>query len=82
MNNPRTGTRRRSELQDPLDYAQTHHSSADTFDRVRKEDLQQGAQVLALWAYRVAQLPGMTLDSRSRRKTPDANELHPDRICE
>jgi Zn-dependent M28 family amino/carboxypeptidase len=46
-------------LQDPLDYAQTHHSQADTFDRVRKEDLQQGADILALWAYHVAQLSGM-----------------------
>jgi carboxypeptidase Q len=46
-------------LQDPLDYSQTHHSQADTFDRVRKDDLEQGAQVLALWAYNVAQLPSL-----------------------
>jgi hypothetical protein len=46
-------------LQDPLDYAQTHHSQADTFDRVVKHDLRQGAEVLVLWADNVAQLPGM-----------------------
>lgn len=46
-------------LQEPLDYGQTHHSEADTFDRVIEGDLRQGAQVLAVWAYHVAQLPGM-----------------------
>ncbi|HEX2715463.1 MAG TPA: M20/M25/M40 family metallo-hydrolase [Candidatus Acidoferrales bacterium] len=42
-------------LQDPATYPRTHHSQADTFDRVQKDDLTQGAQVLAAWAYNVAQ---------------------------
>lgn len=46
-------------IQDALDYGRTHHSQADTFDRVVLEDLTQSAQVLAVWAYNVAQLPGM-----------------------
>jgi Zn-dependent M28 family amino/carboxypeptidase len=46
-------------VQEPVDYAQTHHSQADTFDRVRPDDLTEGAQVLAVWAYNVAQLPGL-----------------------
>jgi len=44
-------------LQEVLDYNQTHHSQADTFDRVREPGLVQGAEVLAVWAYNVAQLP-------------------------
>ncbi len=42
-------------LQDPGEYAKTHHSQSDTFDKVNKDDLVQGAEVLAGWAYRVAQ---------------------------
>ena len=46
-------------VQDPADYALTHHSQADTLDRVRWDDLTQGAQVLAVFAFNVAQLPDM-----------------------
>jgi Zn-dependent M28 family amino/carboxypeptidase len=46
-------------VQDPVDYALTHHSQADTLDRVRWDDLAEGAQVLAVFAYNVAQLPEM-----------------------
>jgi Zn-dependent M28 family amino/carboxypeptidase len=44
-------------VQDPVDYDKTHHSQADTIERVRWEDLAEGAQVLAVFAYNVAQLP-------------------------
>lgn len=44
-------------IQDPLDYDQTHHSQADTFDEARADGLVEGAQVMAVWAYNVAQLP-------------------------
>jgi carboxypeptidase Q len=46
-------------VQDNVDYALTHHSQADTIDRVRWDDLTEGAQVLALFAYNVAQLPDL-----------------------
>jgi carboxypeptidase Q len=46
-------------IQDVGDYPKTHHSQADTFDRVKPDELMQGAQVLATWAYNVAQLPEM-----------------------
>ena len=46
-------------LQDPAEYRKTPHSQSDTFDRVWKDDLVQGAQVLAVWAYNVAQWPEM-----------------------
>jgi carboxypeptidase Q len=37
-------------------YFQTHHSQADTFDQAKESGLIQGAQVMAVWAYNVAQL--------------------------
>jgi len=42
--------------QERATYNQTHHSQADTFDKVIREDLLNGAQVLAVFAYNVAQL--------------------------
>jgi Zn-dependent M28 family amino/carboxypeptidase len=44
-------------VQDAADYDKTHHSQADTLDRIRWDDLTEGAQVLAVFAYNVAQLP-------------------------
>jgi len=41
-------------VQDMADYRLTHHSQSDTFDKVVKDDLVQGAQVLAGWALRTA----------------------------
>ncbi len=46
-------------LQDPVTYPRTHHSQSDTFDKIREDDLVQGAQVLAVWAYNVAEWPTM-----------------------
>ena len=46
-------------VQDPADYEKTHHSQADTLDRVRWDDLTQGAEVLAVFAYNTAELPEM-----------------------
>lgn len=38
------------------DYSRNHHSEADTFDKVKPKEVQQAAVVLALAAYRTAQL--------------------------
>src|SRR6266436_1792791 len=46
-------------VQDSAEYSQTHHSQSDTFDKVWRDELNQGAQVLAAWAYNTAQLPAM-----------------------
>lgn len=46
-------------MQYGAEYTKTHHSQSDTFDKVWKDDLNQGAQVLAAWAYNTAQLPAM-----------------------
>jgi Zn-dependent M28 family amino/carboxypeptidase len=44
-------------VQESAEYEKIHHSQADTLDRVRWDDLAEGAQVLAVFAYNVAQLP-------------------------
>jgi carboxypeptidase Q len=46
-------------IQDRAEYSLTHHSQSDTFDKVWKDGLNQGAQVLAAWAYNTAELPTM-----------------------
>jgi len=40
-------------------YGQTHHSQADTFDKVVRDDVVNGAQVLAVFAYNIAQLDSL-----------------------
>jgi Zn-dependent M28 family amino/carboxypeptidase len=45
--------------QDMSEYNLTHHSQSDTLDKVHEENLIQGAQVLAVAAVRVANLPAL-----------------------
>jgi hypothetical protein len=45
--------------QDPAEYRLTHHSQSDTLDKAREPDLVQGAQVMAVMAARVANMPGL-----------------------
>jgi len=42
--------------QETATYSQTHLSQSDTFDKIIRDDLVNGAQVLAVFAYNVAQL--------------------------
>jgi len=44
-------------VQDPAEYRKTHHTESDTFDKVYADEINQGAKVLAAWAYNVAMLP-------------------------
>ncbi len=60
-------------VQDPAEYTKTHHSQSDTFDKVWKDDLVQGAQVLAVWAYNVAELPDMLPRKTAAAKTAGNN---------
>jgi carboxypeptidase Q len=42
-------------IQDPLDYmARTHHSTADTLDRIQPDDLKQAAVIMATFVYQAA----------------------------
>lgn len=64
-------------IQDPAEYRLTHHSQSDTFDKVWKDDLNQGAEVLAAWAYNTAQLPVM-LPRRPLPYNPAPNAKKPE----
>jgi hypothetical protein len=44
-------------VQDPAEYRKTHHTESDTVDKVYPDEINQGAKVLAAWAYNVAMLP-------------------------
>jgi len=44
-------------LQKPDHYREAHHSQADTFDKVIADDVNQGAAVLASWAWNVSEMP-------------------------
>ena len=46
-------------IQDPAEYRKTHHTESDTFDKVYPDEVNQGAKVLAAWAYNVAMLPAI-----------------------
>jgi hypothetical protein len=56
-------------VQEVADYDKMHHSQADVLEHVRWDDLTEGAQVLAVLAYNVAELPGML------ERKPAKNEL-------
>ena len=46
-------------VQEPDEYRLTHHTQTDTFDKAKEPNLIQGAQVMAVTALRVANLPGL-----------------------
>jgi len=73
-------------MQDRAEYNLTHHSQSDTFDKVWKDDLNQGAQVLAAWAYNTAELPGMLprrpLPYDPGRDAKNQEEPKPDPVAE
>lgn len=44
-------------LQMPDDYGNAHHSQADTFDKVIPDEVNEGAALLAAWAWNVSEMP-------------------------
>jgi hypothetical protein len=54
--------------QDIDEYRLTHHTQTDTFDHAKEPNLVQGAQVLAVTAVRVANLPELLPRTRAPRK--------------
>jgi carboxypeptidase Q len=56
--------------QDWAEYRFTHHSQSDTLDKAKEPDLIQGAQVLALAAVRVANLPNLLPHAKPQRRGP------------
>src|SRR5229473_2768636 len=73
-------------IQNMAEYSKTHHSQSDTFDKVWKDDLNQGAQVLAAWAYNTAQLPSMLTRRPLPYQPPEAGAkteaAQPDPVAE
>ena len=43
-------------VQRPAHYGEAHHSQTDTFDKVVPDEVNEGAAVLAAWAWNVSQL--------------------------
>jgi hypothetical protein len=58
-------------VQDVADYDKMHHSQADQLQHVRWDDLTEGAQVLAVFAYNVAQLPDLLPRKPAKEKKAD-----------
>jgi Zn-dependent M28 family amino/carboxypeptidase len=58
-------------VQDIADYDKMHHSQADRLEHVRWDDLTEGAQVLAVFAYNVAQLPELLPRKPVKEKKAD-----------
>lgn len=63
--------------QDMDEYRLTHHTQSDTFDKAKEPNLIQGAQVMAITAMRVANLPTLLprdLPKKQDRKGGNPNE--------
>src|SRR5467141_3480030 len=73
-------------VQNGAEYNLTHHSQSDTFDKVWKDELNPGAQVLAAWPYNTAQLPAMLprrpLPYNPAKDAKKAEAPKPDAIAE
>jgi hypothetical protein len=56
--------------QDWAEYRFTHHSQSDTLDKAHEADLVQGAQVMAVTALRVANLPNLLPREKKQTSRP------------
>jgi carboxypeptidase Q len=63
--------------QDWAEYRFTHHSQSDTLDKAKEADLIQGAQVMAVTALRVANLPNLLPHHTPRRSMFDTTPEKP-----
>jgi carboxypeptidase Q len=71
-------------VQDPAEYRKTHHTESDTVDKVYADEINQGAKVLAAWAYNVAMLPEiLPRDPKPRQPgmfdAPEFRQRHDDK---
>ena len=71
----RTGVPAFAVIQDMAEYRKTHHTESDTFDKVYPDEINQGAKVLAAWAYNVAMLPDVL--PRDPKPRPARHVRHP-----
>jgi carboxypeptidase Q len=62
-------------VQDRAEYRKTHHTASDTFEKVYPDEVNQGAKVLAAWAYNVAMLPDcLPRDPKRGNSTPSRRD--------
>jgi hypothetical protein len=52
----RTGAAAYFCLQKPAHYREAHHSQTDTFDKVIPDEINEGAALLAAWAWNVSEM--------------------------
>jgi carboxypeptidase Q len=56
-------------IQAPAHYREAHHSQTDTFDKVIPEQINEGAALLAAWAWNVSEMP-QTLPHHAEPASP------------
>ena len=64
-------------VQDTDEYRLTHHTQSDTFDKAKEPNLIQGAQVMAVTAMRVANLPELLPRAKGAAPAPKAKGDEP-----
>ncbi len=65
-------------VQDEAEYRKTHHTESDTYDKVYPDEVNQGAKVLAAWAYNVAMLPDLLpRDPKAAKPSSPSSEPAP-----
>jgi len=57
-------------VQAPAGYRQAHHSQTDTFDKVIPDQIDEGAALLAAWAWNVSELP-QAFPHHAEQKAPE-----------
>lgn len=60
--------------QDMAEYRFTHHTQSDTLDKANEADLIQGAQVIGVAAFRVANLPELLSRERKAAEAPSKGD--------
>ena len=56
-------------VQEPAGYREAHHSQTDTFDKVIPDQINEGAALIAAWAWNVSELP-QALPHHAEQKAP------------
>jgi carboxypeptidase Q len=57
-------------IQAPAHYREAHHSQTDTLDKVIPEEINEGAAVLAAWAWNTSELPEVLPHHPPRQREP------------
>jgi carboxypeptidase Q len=58
-------------IQKPAHYREAHHSQTDTFDKVIPDEINEGAALLAAWAWNVSEMPEALPHHAATRRAGD-----------